>query len=177
MCGDWPCEHIFVPDDAWKQPKTTAGGGLPRSSILPFVEIVFLPARHGVVTTGECENEGFFFFFYLSASSRGGTQPMLRLRKEEITRSRFAIGDISKCEVCCCASGRPRWHMGRMHDGSQRTLCVWQGWAERACSWQPIASLSFFSLLFLRLKWVEKRRFLAGRLHEWSSNQVNEAWF
>lgn len=44
----------------------------------------------------------FCFFFNLSASSRGGgTQPMLRLRKDEITRSRFTIPVLvsAKCVV------------------------------------------------------------------------------
>lgn len=43
----------------------------------------------------------FFFFFYLNASSRGGMQPIWQLRKEEITRSRFAIRVLvsAKCVV------------------------------------------------------------------------------
>lgn len=54
-----------------------------------------------------------FFFFYLSASSRGRgeTQPILRLRKEEIARSRFAIRVLvsAKCVAARAADLADIW--------------------------------------------------------------------
>lgn len=90
-------------------------------------------------------------FFFTLALHHGGERSQCCVSERGNHSKPLCHWSISKREVCCCASGRPRWHMGRMHHGSQRILCVWQGWAERACSWQPIHSLSFFLYYFCDL--------------------------